>query len=291
MKVTGFTFIRNAIKYDYPVVEAITSILPICDEFVVAVGRSDDETLALIQAIDPSKIRIIETIWDETQRKGGRVLAMETDKAFQAIGKDTDWCFYVQGDEVVHERDHANIVAAMQLYKDNSEVDGLLFNFRSFYGSYDYVADSYDWVRREVRVLKNNKAFYSYGDALGFRKNNNEKLRAKPIDATIYHYGWVRPPKTMQAKMVNFQKLWHNDQWIEEKIKVKESEFDYGTIQWLSKYKGDHPSVMKARMEKVNWTFDFDVTKRKTKLKYRIKRIIEKLTGVVIGEFRNYKIV
>ena len=79
MKVTGFTFIRNAIKYDYPVVEAITSILPICDDFVVAVGNSDDGTLALIQSIHPTKIRIVETIWDDTKREGGKVLALETD--------------------------------------------------------------------------------------------------------------------------------------------------------------------------------------------------------------------
>ena len=48
MKVTGFTFIRNAIRYDYPVKEAILSILPLCDEFVVAVGKSDDDTRSLI---------------------------------------------------------------------------------------------------------------------------------------------------------------------------------------------------------------------------------------------------
>ena len=40
MRVSGFTFIRNAIHYDYPIVEAIHSILPLCDEVVVAVGNS-----------------------------------------------------------------------------------------------------------------------------------------------------------------------------------------------------------------------------------------------------------
>lgn len=51
MKVAGFTFIRNAVQFDYPVIEAITSVLPLCDEFVVAVGQSDDDTLALIEGI------------------------------------------------------------------------------------------------------------------------------------------------------------------------------------------------------------------------------------------------
>jgi hypothetical protein len=104
MKVSGFTFIRNAIKNDYPIVEAITSVLPICDEFIVACGRSDDETLALIKSIGSDKIRILETIWDDSLREGGRTFALETDKAYNAIAPDTDWAFYIQGDEVIHEK-------------------------------------------------------------------------------------------------------------------------------------------------------------------------------------------
>jgi len=90
MKVAGFTIIRNAIKFDYPVVEAINSILPICDEFIVAVGNSDDETLQLIKSINSPKIKIIETVWDDSLRQGGQVLAIETNKAFDAISKDVD---------------------------------------------------------------------------------------------------------------------------------------------------------------------------------------------------------
>lgn len=52
MKVSGFTFVKNAILYDYPIVEAISSILPLCDEVVVAVGKSDDNTLDLIRSIE-----------------------------------------------------------------------------------------------------------------------------------------------------------------------------------------------------------------------------------------------
>ena len=98
MKVSGFTFIRNATKFDYPVVEAISSILPLCDDFVVAVGNSDDNTLDLIQSIDKQKIRIIETIWDDSEKMkiGGKVFAAETDKAFRSIEMDSDWTFYIQ---------------------------------------------------------------------------------------------------------------------------------------------------------------------------------------------------
>ena len=93
MKVSGFSFIRNAIKFDYPIIEAINSILPLCDEFIIAVGSSDDETLRLIKSINSDKIKIIETIWDDSLRLGGRVLAVETDKAIAAIDKNSDWAF------------------------------------------------------------------------------------------------------------------------------------------------------------------------------------------------------
>ena len=145
MKVTGFSLVRNAIKFDYPIVEAINSILPICDNFIIAIGNSDDNTLELIKSINSPKIKIIETVWDDSLREGGRVLAVETDKAFQAVPTDSDWAFYIQGDEVVHEKYLDTIYNEMLRWKDNENVDGLLFNYKHFFGSYDYVGMSTKW--------------------------------------------------------------------------------------------------------------------------------------------------
>lgn len=289
MKVCGFTIIRNAIKFDYPVIESITSILPICDEFVVAVGKSDDETLQLIQSIDSPKIKIIETIWDDSLREGGKVLADETNKAFDAILKDVDWCFYIQSDEVVNEHDHQTILEAMKQYQHSPEVDGLLFNYIHFYGSYDFVGVSRKWYRKEIRVIKNNKAIRSYKDAQGFRKNN-EKLRIKPINASIYHYGWVKHPKFQQAKQQSFNKMWHDDNWMKENI-AEVDEFDYSRVDLLTKFNGNHPEVMKSRIEKMNWKFSFDPTQIKLPLKLKMTHFIEKTTGKRIGEYKNYRII
>ncbi|NME66943.1 glycosyltransferase family protein [Flammeovirga aprica] len=287
MKVTGFSFIRNAIKYDYPIVEAIKSILPICDEFVVAVGNSDDATLDLIKNIDPGKIRIIETIWDDNLREGGRVLAIETDKAFKEISKDTDWCFYIQGDEALQEDFLPVVRQAMEKYKDNPKVDGLLFNYKHFYGSYDYIGSSTKWYRNEIRVIKNNPDIYSYRDAQGFRKGNNQKLNVIPIDAWIYHYGWVRPPKKMTAKQNNFGSLYNGG----EKI-VSDEEFDYSEIDMLSLFEGKHPKVMQERINKQNWKFERDISIKNTSFKETVKQLVMKLTGgYIIGEYRNYKII
>lgn len=290
MKVTGFTFIRNAIKYDYPVVESIRSILPLCDDFIVAVGNSEDNSLKLIQSIDPSKIRIVETVWNESLREGGRVLAEETNKAFRAIGNDTDWCFYIQGDEVVHEKYLEVIREAMMRYKEDRRVEGLLFNYRHFYGSYDYVGESYRWYRREIRVIRNDKSIFSYRDAQGFRKGNNEKLRVKLIDACVYHYGWVKDPRAMQDKQENFNKYWHDDEWIEKNV-ARAKEFDYGVVDALSVFTETHPDVMKERIARLNWKFDFDISRNRFSSKEKFKRLIEKLTGRRIMEYRNYRMV
>ena len=277
MKVCGFTFIRNAIKYDYPIVEAIQSILPICDEFIVAVGNSDDDTLGLIQNISADKIKIVETTWDDTQRKDGKVLAIETNKAFKNIPKDADWCFYIQGDEVIHEKYLPIIKKGMEKHQENKLVDGLLFKYLHFYGSYDYVGDSSQWYDHEIRVVKNNPNIYSYKDAQGFRKNDNEKLDVVEIDAFVYHYGWVKDPKSMQEKQLNFNKFWHDDKWIEDKIEMV-SEYEYEKhVSSLKKFEDNHPKVMQERINRINWKFEHDISLNKKSLKDLIKNALYKI--------------
>ncbi len=281
---------RNALKFDYPIVEAIQSILPLCDEVVVAVGNSEDETLRLIQNIKSDKIRIIETVWDDSLREGGRVLAVETDKAFAAISPDSDWAFYIQGDEVLHEDDVEVIRDAMFAYKNDLRVDGLLFNYKHFYGSYDYVGESSSWYRKEIRIIRNKKNIYSYRDAQGFRKDNGKKLQVKPIRASIYHYGWVRDPRAMQHKQESFQKLWHPDEWVEKNV-AKAEEFDYSGIDALGVFSGTHPAVMHQRIQNKNWKFDYDVSRKSFSFKDRIRILVEKVTGYRLWEYRNYKIM
>lgn len=288
MKVAGFTIIRNAIKFDYPVVEAITSILPICDEFIVAVGNSDDDTLQLIKNINSPKIKIIETVWDDSLRQGGQVLAIETNKAFDAISKDIDWCFYIQSDECVHEKHLAPIKEAMFKYKNDKQVDGLLFNYVHFYGTYNYVGNSRRWYRKEIRIIKNDKSIRSYKDAQGFRKTDNSKLNVKLISAEIYHYGWVKPPKAQQAKQENFHKMWHDDEWMKKNIAQVE-EFDYSQIDSLEEFKDSHPQVFQARVKAVDWKFNFDKSQIKLSLKDKFLLFIEKTTGWKVGEYKNYK--
>jgi hypothetical protein len=287
MKVSGFTFVRNAVTFDYPIVEAIQSILPICDELVIAIGNSQDDTVGLIQSIGSDKIKIINTLWDDRLREGGKVLAVETNKAFDAISPDSDWAFYIQGDECFHENDLPKIKNAMLQWKDDKRVEGLVFNHLNFYGTFDYYADSRKWQKKEVRVVRNDKKIRSWKDAMSFRKEG-EKLKVKYVDALIYHYGWVKAPLIQQKKRESFHKLWHSDQYVEKNVVAPE--FDYSKIDSVARFQGSHPKVMHPRINEQNWEFEFDQSKAlKPSLRLQILNAIYQKTGLHIGEFKNYK--
>jgi len=305
MKVTGFTIIRNALKYDFPVVESITSILPLCDEVIVSVGNSEDNTLELIRNIQSPKIKIIQTIWDDSISKGGLLLAKETNKALDAVSPDSDWLIYMQADEVIHENDIPVIKASMQKWRGKKEVEGLLFDYKHFYGSYSFLEDSRLWYRREIRIVRNNKHVRSYRDAQGFRifdhlpptdeelLNGGRKLRVKNSGASIYHYGWVKHPVVQQNKRNSFYKLWHDTTSggsIEKNLK-ETAEYDYSVVCALKKFEGAHPAVMLERIKKQNWKFDFNTAKKNLSPRESIVRFIETKTGWRPGEYKNYKLI
>ena len=289
MKIAGFTIIKNAVVNDFPIVEAIKSILPVVDEMIVLIGDSTDATIALIEAIGDPKIKIHHSVWDKNLRKGGVVLAVETDKAFQYIDASFDWAFYIQGDEVVHEKYHRAIIEACHKYKTDDAVQGLLFNYKHFFGTYDYVGDSRKWYAHEVRIIRNNKKITAYRDAQGFRIGKT-KLPVAAINAAIYHYGWVKSPEQMRKKQKESSVFWHDDTQM-EKIISSPDYYDFSGFDSLEKFRDTHPIVMKERIIQKNWAIDLDISKKKFSLKNLILYYFEKWTGIRPFDFRNYKII
>ena len=290
MKVSGFAIARNVVKADYAIGEALKSIAPLCDEIVVAVGNSDDQTRDYILGLGLKQLKIIDTVWDDELREGGRVLADETNKALAATNPQSDWCFYIQADECIHENDVEGIRTTMKKYVNNASVDALLFDYRHFYGSYDYIGDSRKWYRKEIRIIRQGRGIKSWKDAQGFRSKNNEKLRVVSTGARIFHYGWVKHPKHQQIKQKQFHRLWHDDSNLEKMVTNKE-EFDYSTIDSLQKFQETHPQLMKERINAQNWKFDFDPSRKNFTLKTWFLYYFEKITGIRIGEYKNYKLI
>jgi len=289
MKISGFTIIRNAVMNDYPIVEAIRSILPVVDEMIVLVGDSSDDTLGLMQSINDPKIRIHRSVWDSGLRSGGSVLAVETNKAFQLIDPESDWAFYIQGDEVVHEKYHPAIKEACIRYKDDKRVEGLLFKYLHFYGTYDYVGDSRKWYDHEVRIIGNDKKIAAYKDAQGFRVGER-KLWVKPADAYIYHYGWVKSPEQMMKKQKEISQYWDSNANIRSVITSPDF-YDFNEFDSLQRFSDTHPAVMEDRIARKNWQVELDITRKRFSLKDRLLYYFERLTGIRPFDFRNYRLL
>jgi len=250
MKISGFTMVRNAGKLYYPVKESILSALPMVDEFIVALGKGDedDNSRDMILSIGSDKIKIFDRIWHEEDFVKGKVMADETNFALsQCTG---DWCFYLQADEVLHEDGLAAIADACRKNINSQETEGLLFKYFHFWGDYDHYLPYHGWYRNEIRVVRNNRRIHSIKDAQSFRKGVNEVLTVKEVDARIFHYGWVRPPGRMQTKKNQVDSIYHGSEAISSIAGLLPYEFDYGALGRIPVFRGSHPSVMTEFIQK-----------------------------------------
>ncbi len=287
MRVCGFTFVRNGVTFDYPFVESLRSLLPLCDEVIVAVGDSDDDTLQRVEALADPKIRILHTVWDPSRRSGGLILSDQTNLALDRV--NGDWGIYLQADEILHEKDYPAISAAMAAALPDRKIEGLLFRYVHFYGSYRYVGNSRRWYRREIRIVRPGTGVRSWGDAQGFRVDGR-KLRVRLIDADVYHYGWVKPPEIQQRKQKHFNKLWHPDSWVDSHV-PDVPHFDYSNGGRLKAFEGTHPSVMADRVRREDWKFDYDPGKVRQAPGEAMLDWIERRSGVRLAEYRNYTLL
>lgn len=317
MKISGFAMGKNARKLYYPMKQAVMSILPIVDEFVVALGDSDedDTTREEIDSINSKKIKIVDTTWDIEKYPRGMEHAHQTDIAKQHCSGD--WLFYLQSDEVVHEKYLPVIQKRCEELLNDKEVEGLLFNYIHFWGDYYHIQDNHCWYRKEIRIIRNDPDIHSWESAQSFRRipcfngidfrqqKNTYKLKVEPVNAFIYHYGWVRPPKLMQNKIRAFStnhQGWRNVEKLEKEQKFDHI-FDYGNLSKLKHFNGSHPKVMKGWIDDFYWKHQLRFTgprknsnpirSKHDKLKYRIVSWIEKnvLRGKRLGEFKNYILI
>lgn len=294
MKVSGFTYIKNGFEFGYPFLESIQSILPLCDEFVVAVGESNDGTAEAVAALSP-KIKIIPTVWDMKMRKNGKVFAQQANIALDAV--HGDWAFHIQADEVIHENDLSKIKFALQENTENEKVQGFLLPFIHFWGNYNYIRNSRRVHNNEVRIIRNNKLIRSYADSQGFRiyssaeayeaGEKGEKLRVKKIDAPVYHYNGVRNISVQKKKMYYFD-LYHTEK---DEVNNQYDDFEFQKVDRVVPFHGTHPKVMQERISKFNPPFSFDGSQAQWKFKDRIMQPIEDRLGFKFGEYKNYVLI
>jgi hypothetical protein len=305
LRVSGFTFARNAVRLRYPLAESIRSALPLVDEMVVNVGRSDDGTLEIVRGIGDPRIVVVESVWDEESLVRGRVLAEQTDIALDRCTGDA--CLYLQADEVLHEDDHPRIREALRGMHADPGVEGLVFDYVHFYGSFHTVGVARRWYRQEVRAFKAGIGVRSWKDAQGFRVwapppgFTGERPRSlKPGDparkllvaasgARVFHYGWVRPPDQQTEKLAEFERLYQGDEARRRRLSEG---FSYDVEEKVRPFEGTHPAPMTARVATEDWAFEPRSRRiRPGHLREDLLDLVEDVTGVRIGEYRNFELV
>jgi hypothetical protein len=298
LKISGFSYVRNGFEFGYPFLESMQSVLPYVDEFVMAVGDSNDGTRQAIEQLNNPKIKIIDTVWDMSQREGGKLFATQANIALDNISGDIG--FHIQADEVLHEDDAKLILQSFKELEKDDTIEGVLFDFLNFYGGYHYIGSTRKWHRREIRIIRNQKNIRSFRDSQGFRlypsyqewQNNHpgRPLRVLYSPIRIFHYSYARNPKLMQKKSNFFNSFWHDDNWLKKHLPKKE-EFDYNQVDAVKKFEGTHPHLMREKVAQQDWEFTFDSKKSRFTPKGKILHIIENNTGLRIGEYKNYRII
>jgi hypothetical protein len=279
MKVSGFTFLRNGQRLGYPFVESIRSLLPLVDEFVIALGPCDDDTEKMVRAIGDTKIHIISTQWNERLRSDYSVkgFVYGQQKSIALFNCTGDWAFYLEADEVVHENDLPKIRAAMEKHLNDERVEALAFDYLHFYGNANTLACSPGWYRSEVRVIRNTIPAWS-SEALFFNVLDSHKQsrypRAIHTGATIYHYGWVRSEEQMDQKRADVRKFWSAS-------KPKATDYSKVDAAGLKLFTGSHPQAIQAWLPKAQGIFQTDPNHRLTsrEKKHRWMMKLEKHFG------------
>lgn len=280
MKLSAFTFIKNGTLLGYPFIQSISSILPIVDEFIVNVGSSEDNTLAIIKELNNPKIKVIESSWNANMKERGYVYGQQ--KMIAQFNCSGDWAFYLEGDEVAHEDDLDKIRETCSKYLHNDKVEAITFDYVHFYGNANSYLDSPGWYRREARIIRNTIRSYAPDGLFWHVLTNNSKICRYPYaahsNATIYHYGWVRSEKQMNLKSEKVQKYWDKAH-----KQINYSEIDQAIIK---EFRGTHPKVIQNWLPREDGLFQADpdhkLTKREKKHRFLLQ--IEKLLGVELSK-------
>jgi glycosyltransferase involved in cell wall biosynthesis len=283
--LSGFTIVRNAVGLDYPIVPAIQSILPLCDEVVVNVGRSDDGTRDLVAAVGDPRVRILDTVWDFG--RGSETLSIETNRAMAACRGS--WGVYIQADEVLHESGAAILRDAVRACDGEARVEGLLVDYLHFYGDFDTLATNRHWYRREVRVVRLGRDIHSFHDAQGFRAGpERRRVRARATGARMFHYGWARAPQSLRAKLAASREIFTTEP-ARHAARRERAQLEWTPL--LRRFTGAHP---RAALEWIAARRDDQVDVvgprrfRLGDLRYYLSDWIECITGKRVFEYRNY---
>jgi hypothetical protein len=285
MKISAFTFVKNGQILGYPFIQSIKSVLSIVDEFIINVGKSEDSTLELIKEIKSKKIRIIKSDWNSNMQDRGYVYGQQ--KMIAQFNCTGDWAFYIEADEIYHEKDLEQIKKSMNSYVDDPNVEALVVDFHHFYGNANSVLNSPGWYRSEARIIKNSIRSYAPDGLFWLVLGTNKKGRypkAKKIGVNCFHYGWLRSEQQMNLKSSKVNKYWGENPVMIDYKKIDQS--------IIFEFKGSHPKIVEGWIQKDVGVFEADPNYQLTlkQKKHRMMIKFEKLFGIDLSK-KHYKLI
>lgn len=310
--LSGFTLVKNATLREYPVEAVLRTLRAVCDEVVVNVGDSEDDTLERVRDAagpadggpagdgpggrgasppdggDPAPVRILERTWPEEFGNHLKELSDESNRALEACSRE--WALYLQADELLHEDDVPDLRRALARADGDDRVEGLLFDYLHFHGSPEWVLEGRRRYRREVRVVRRGAGVRSVRDAQGFRVGGEGGREPRVIrsGARIFHYGYVKSREGLDRK----RRLWMR--WFGEEPD-EDRRMTLHAYRGLRRFEGEHPAAVRPWLE--GRTYDFDPAEAEPPprdlrtLKVRISDAIERRTGHRLFEHRNYRLI
>lgn len=245
-KLGGSIFVRNAIKYDYCIIEAARSLLPVCDHIVILDCSSTDgtEDLLLNSFGHHHKVTLcFNALWDCAP--DNTRLSILANLAKSLI--DCEWHFMLQADEVLHEDSYRAIHEATTRGADSFQVRRL-----NFYGN----------ISQHVRldIPTHEKPCDDHPTRLGRHHLNalgdGESIEAYNVSQDfvdkilICHYGFVRKPLALVDKTVDAYRWFFGGGSQDERFQRMQEDKQY---RWqeimrqdqMQTFTGSHPKVAK----------------------------------------------